>query len=217
MTDTSDLNKLYMPFTENELKGDDTNLEQEDMPTASFVNKGNPLITILLFTTAVMICLTIYIGFFYELGFKKAKISKTSDLISDGETAVQAEIIRTAEADILKQKMTKDLEVAGYAIGGLAIVAALIFFGMIWYWRGVAKPDLIRENIIGRDLAMAMKTKDSLNNVAKLLAYHVHPDNTDARDNLEARLTTNLKNSMEQEIMFPSAVARRLRGAPPTS
>ena len=126
MADQASIDQLYNPFGESELKGDDTNLEKEDNPVQTFTNKGIPLVSVLLVTTAVMICLTIYLGFFYELGFRKAKISKTTDLTDAGESAVQAATIRAAESAILKDKMTQDLEIAGYAIGGLAIVIALI-------------------------------------------------------------------------------------------
>ncbi len=217
MTDASQISSLYDPFQESELKGDDTNLAQEDKPVQTFTNKGIPLVSVLLVTTAIMICLTIYMGFFYELGFRKAKISKTTDLTDAGETAAQATVIRAAESAELENKMTTDLEVAGYAIGGLAIFAALIIFGMVWYWRGVARPELTRENIIGRDLASAMQTGKSLKNVANLLAYHVHPDDNTSKTTLQNRLEGNIKASLDAEIMFPSNVSRRLRGAAPAA
>lgn len=217
MTDASQISSLYDPFQESELKGDDTNLAEEDKPVQTFTNKGIPLVSVLLVTAAVMICLTVYMGFFYELGFRKAKISKTTDLTAAGETAVQAALIRAAESEALEDKMTSDLEIAGYAIGGLAIVTAFIIFGMIWYWRGVARPELTRENIIGRDLASAMQTGKSLDNVASLLAYHVHPDSKTSKDQLATRLGLNLRHAMDTEIMFPSNVARRLRGGIPVA
>lgn len=215
MTDAAQINSLYDPFQESELRGDDTNLSKEDNPVQTFSNKGIPLVSVLLVITAVMICLTIYMGFFYELGFRKAKISKTADLIAAGDTAEEADTIRAAETAELTSKMTGDLEVAGYAVGALAVVAALIFFGMFWYWKGVAQPELTRENIIGRDLASAMQTGKSLDNVANLLAYHVHPNDQASKDDLKDNLKANLTNAMDKEIMFTSRVARRLRGAPP--
>ena len=213
MAATSQISSLYDPFSEGELKGDDTNLAEKDKPIPTFTNKGTPLISVLLATTAVMICLTIYLGFFYELGFSRAKISKTTDLTDAGDTAAQAEITRQVEKDTLSIKMAGDLETAGYVIGGLAIVSALIIFGFFWYWKGVAEPELTRENIIGRDLASAMNTGKSLDNVASLLAYHVHPSDKTSKVDLQCQLKTNMALAMDMEILYPSRIARRLRGA----
>lgn len=205
----ANLDDLYMPFNSNsaEIKTDDQSLSKEDQPIQTFRNKGNVMITILLMTLAVMIAITIYLGFFYELAYNRDKIPKTEDL-APGETI-------EGKANTLKQKIAKDLEIAGYVLGALGIVVAFTIFGGIFYWRKIADPELTRENIIGRDISYSMNTGNAIDNVSKLLAYHVHPDKATAGDNgprkgLQKSLGKNLRGAMQKELLFPRQTVRRM-------
>lgn len=208
----TDVRELYQPFGEDELNDMDKTLDKEDTPIQTFQNKGIYLISVILVTLAVMIALTVFLGFFYELGYKKDKISSRNDLIASGMTVVQADLQREQEGNKLKNDLKNDLMIAGYALGGIAITVTIWYFATIWYWRGVAQPELTRENIIGRDISYSMKTGNSIDNVSNLLAYHVHPNDSTKRKKLGASFGQNLRGSLRNELNFSSAVAGRLTG-----
>ena len=208
------INVLYQPFTADDLTKTDNNLAAEDKPIQTFKNKGNYMISVILVTLAVMISLTIFLGFFYEMGFSKDKISKMTDLTSAGKTEAQATTERTTEANTLQNNLENDLEIASYALGAMGIVVAFWFFSSIWYWRGVALPELTRENIIGRDISYSMKTGKAVDNVSKLLAYHVHPGTdrktVNAREELGNNFGDNLRGAMQQELLFGNSTVKAL-------
>jgi uncharacterized membrane protein YciS (DUF1049 family) len=188
------------PFTSTNMSDDD--LAKLDQGEQKFGNKGNFLICVILFTLGFMIALSIYMGYFYQLAYVTDKISKTSDLINEGKTSAEATLIRNEQSSKLKKAFTDDLQVAGYALGALGIIIGFLFFGTIWYWKGVALPELTRINVIERDIQQVSRAPDALAYVGNTLAFHVHPENSKKRTELAGSIKQNLVNSLEKQILF---------------
>ena len=216
MTDQTNIDKLFKPYEKGELNLSPESLEKMDQPIETFRNKGTPLISMLLISTAVMIAITIFFGFFYELGFKDAKISSKSELTKKGISESEAGVVIDDEKSVLKKKIKDKLETAFYVMGGLGVII-LIMVPILYFltWRKSARPELMRENTIGRDIADSQSVKPNLKKVSNLLAYHVHPDNKDKQADFADTLNYNLKNAMKYELLYPISVAKRLRGAAP--
>ena len=200
---SSDNSKFYSQDTSNILEG----LGKEDRPIKAPRSSGLLLISGLVVTLAIVATVTIYTSIRYDRIYNINAISKRQDLINSGLTPEQAEDKREEQKTKLDDAISNSFAQAGWFFLVALVIGLILYSFMLHSWRYADKKDLFRSDVIAKDIAYAMSQGNAIDNVSKLISYHVHPEQTEDRKKLEGVLGTNLRGSLANEM-----IGRRYRG-----
>lgn len=206
MTDTSGdwlTSKLYEPYSAKEMEGA-VGFEKDDEGITPVghnysVEYIGMLFGILVCTAAVMA----FNGFLYGKFFRTPQRNQ-----EPGESDEAYQEYRDKTEDELRYHPTMYW---GSFFIVLCFVTVIIMCVLLALWVGRYNPTLRRENIIGRNISVAMGVGNALENTSDLLATYVHPlSNQEAARN---KLSTNLRTSLGNALSVEQNVTRKKYGA----
>ncbi len=190
--------QLYEPYTG---KGatDFTALEKEDsgiVPVGH--NQSREYLGLLFGILAIALAVIIFNGFIFEKFFKRKQKSE-EEVIADGGTA---EDYRNNKAKIQNELRFHPTNYWGIAFACITAVCFYIGISLLVRWFGTYNVTLRRENVIGRDIAVAMRVGDAVKNTSNMLATYAMPTRSQetARGVLAGHLNRSLGDALRLEM-----------------
>jgi len=184
---SASMNVLYQPFTQDEVTDSDNynKLASQDNDLKSIGhNKGNYVIAFLIILLIFSIVVTVFNGIVYNKVYRET----SPDNASDSKTI-------TTLRGLIRDSGYYDGSIAMAAIGVVGLIISIVFFAL---WHKDYQLELMRENIMGRDIAQSMRVGASIDKASNLLSAYVHPLNSQKveRQRLASNFSQNLRSNM---------------------
>jgi ABC-type anion transport system duplicated permease subunit len=160
-------------------------------------NKGNYVVAFLITLLIFAIVVTVYNGIIYNKIYNENSPETSSDT-----TTIDS--LRS----IIRNSGYYDASIAMAVIGVIGFIISITFFTL---WHKDYRLELLKENVMGRDIAVSMRAGASVDKVSNLLSSYVHPlqSQTAQRQQLHQTLSNNLRGNFNvlQNVSGPRATA----------